>query len=367
MKYLVIIVRWLVGLLFIFSGLVKANDPLGLSYKMQEFFEAWHWNFFDSFSLYMAFGMNLLEVLAGVAIIIGWKARFFSRLLLILIVFFTFLTSYVLFSGKIKACGCFGDCIPLTPIQTFTKDVLLLILIIFLVFTTKYVKPFFSSGAAFVTLIGVVLILAITQWYVLRHLPFVDCLPYKIGNNLLDEMKTPENAVPDVYTYTFQYQKDGKMIEFAEDSIPDDLDSSYVFVDRSAKLIKKGNGLTAAIADFALQTADGSDTTQALLQTKGRYILLFARDFSNVKKWEEVFQKIYQDAGSMHIPVFIVTADLAEGKRLFPNVNILQCDATVIKTAARVNPTYIIMQGPTVKNKISFADAQNVLAFLKQE
>ena len=365
MKYIIAIIRWLVGLLFIFSGLVKANDPLGLSYKMQEFFEAWHWIFFNSLSLYMAFAMNILEVLAGVAIIIGWKAKFFSRLLLMLIVFFTFLTSYVLFSGKIKACGCFGDCIPLTPMQTFTKDVILLLLIVLLVFTTKYVRPLFSSAASLSVLIALVCLVALMQWYVLRHLPFVDCLPYKVGNNLIEEIKTPDNAVPDVYTYTFEYEKDGKKIEFSEDNLPDDLDSSYVFIDRKAKLLKKGNGLTAAITDFTLQTANGTDTTQAILQTQGKYILVFARSFANVNRWEEMFHKINQDAATHHIPLFIVTSDIAGGKRLFQNVTLLQCDATVMKTAARVNPTYILMQGPTIIRKISFADAQEILTFLK--
>src|SRR3569623_1979423 len=115
-KYLVI--RWIVGLLFIFSGLIKANDPLGLSYKMQEFFEAWGLpNSFNDFTLVMSLVMNAFEILAGVAVIIGWRMKLFSWLLLLLIIFFTFLTGYALFSGKIKTCGSFGDCLPLTPLQ----------------------------------------------------------------------------------------------------------------------------------------------------------------------------------------------------------------------------------------------------------
>ncbi|MDE3126137.1 MAG: DoxX family protein [Bacteroidota bacterium] len=365
MKYLVLIIRWLVGLLFIFSGLVKANDPLGLSYKMQEFFEAWHWSFFDSFSLYMAFAMNILEILAGAAIIIGWQAKFFSRLLLLLIIFFTFLTSYVLFSGKIKACGCFGDCIPLTPIQTFAKDAILLLLIVVLVFTNKYIRPLFSSSVALSIIIILISSIALMQWYVLRHLPFIDCLPYKVGNNLIDAMKIPANAVPDNYSYIFEYEKDGKKISFAEDELPDDLDSSYVFIDRKAKLVKKGNGLTAAITDFSLQTVSGIDTTQALLQTPGKYILFFARNFNNVDRWQSMFNKIHEVASQHHIPVFMVTADMASAEHLFPSVSLLQCDATVMKTAARVNPTYIIMQGPTVMHKISFVDASNLFSFLQ--
>src|SRR4051812_46231784 len=123
MKPVVNISRVLVGLLFIFSGLVKAIDPLGLSYKMQEFFEAWQssgylpslMNVLHGWSLWFSLIMITLEVAAGVALLIGYKPKLTSWILLLLMLFFTFLTSYVLFSGKIAACGCFGDCIPLTP------------------------------------------------------------------------------------------------------------------------------------------------------------------------------------------------------------------------------------------------------------
>src|SRR5476649_283806 len=124
-RTVLVIIRWFVGLLFIFSGLIKANDPLGLSYKMQEFFEVWGWSGLHGYTLALAFIMNVFEILAGVAVIIGWRMKLFSWLLLLLIIFFTFLTGYALFSGKIKTCGCFGDCLPLTPAQSFGKDLLL--------------------------------------------------------------------------------------------------------------------------------------------------------------------------------------------------------------------------------------------------
>src|ERR1043165_4110158 len=129
MKILLNITRIIVGLLFIFSGLVKANDPLGLSYKMQEFFEVWGLSSLNDYTLFFALIMNSLEIIAGVAVLLGWRMKFFSWLLLLLIIFFTFLTGYALLSGKIKTCGCFGDCLPLTPLQSFIKDLVLLVLI----------------------------------------------------------------------------------------------------------------------------------------------------------------------------------------------------------------------------------------------
>src|SRR6187455_2128825 len=132
MKPAVTIARVLVGLLFIFSGLIKANDPLGLSYKMQEFFEIWGLSSLDGYTLVFSVLMIAFEIIAGVAVLVGWQMRLFSWLLLLLTVFFTFLTGYALFSGKIRECGCFGDCIPLTAQQSFIKDLVLLVMIGFI-------------------------------------------------------------------------------------------------------------------------------------------------------------------------------------------------------------------------------------------
>src|SRR5947207_13336546 len=132
MRILLNITRIIVGVLFIFSGLIKANDPLGLSYKMQEFFEAWGLQSLNDYTLAFAIVMNVFEVLAGVAVIIGWHMRLFSWLLLLLIIFFCFLTAYAYLTGNIRMCGCFGDCIPLTPLTSFIKDIVLLILVLIL-------------------------------------------------------------------------------------------------------------------------------------------------------------------------------------------------------------------------------------------
>src|SRR5262249_35159409 len=127
MKLIVNIVRVIVGVLFIFSGLIKANDPLGLSYKMKEFFEVWSdglanssfflnhtlinfFHFFHEHSLTLSVIMIAFEIIAGAALLLGWQMKLFSWLLLLLIIFFTFLTAYAFLSGKFKSCGCFGDC-----------------------------------------------------------------------------------------------------------------------------------------------------------------------------------------------------------------------------------------------------------------
>lgn len=359
MKTVIMLIRWFVGLLFIFSGLIKANDPLGLSYKMQEFFEVWGWHFLNEYTLVFSLGMNVLEVVAGVAVIVGWRKSSVSWMLLLLIIFFTFLTGYALFSGKIKTCGCFGDCLPLTPAMSFGKDMLLLILI--LLFTNRKVPSMMSKSGAVIYVVLSLFATAILQWYVLKYLPLVDCLPYKKGNDITEQMKTPVGATPDSFAIVFQYKKDGKDIFFDQASFPADFDSTYEYVDRKDKLVKKGNGLTAKIVDFSLQNITGADTTDAVFASTNPYVLVFAKDMNDAADWSEKLTKLKMQWAAKNISVAIVTADTEKAITLFPGTAIIRCDAIVIKTAARVNPTFFLMQGARVTNKLPLAKADELI------
>lgn len=365
MKVLLTVIRIMVGALFIFSGLVKANDPLGLSYKMQEYFQVWEMTWLNDYALVFALVMNVFEIVAGIAVLLGWRMKIFSWLLLLLIVFFTFLTGYAAFSGKIAACGCFGDCIPLTPIQSFWKDVVLLFMIIFLLLNYRRVHAVLPGRIAAIVILASLVATALFQWFVLRHLPVVDCLPYKKGNNLVEQMKTPPGYIPDQYQYVFRYKKDGKLIEFPEDKLPADLDDSYEFVDREEKLVKKGNNLKAKISDFSLTTPDGKDVTQAILNQRGRYLMLFAPTLD--KDHEERYNQREWMQLELNLPLIIVTADVEAFRKFTGNrFTILRCDGTVIKTAARANPTYLVMEGPVVLGKYSWADVHKLRELLNK-
>ncbi len=178
MKILINLVRVIVGLLFIFSGLVKAIDPLGLSYKMQEFFELWGMTQFNQHTLWLSVVMIAFEIIAGAALLLGWQMKLFSWLLLLLILFFTFLTGYAYLSGKFKNCGCFGDCIPITPLTSFLKDIVLTALILFLFANRKKIQPIFSKKSNAVLILLVTVFSFGIQWYALTYLPPVDCLPW---------------------------------------------------------------------------------------------------------------------------------------------------------------------------------------------
>lgn len=351
MKKLNTPIKIFVGLLFIFSGLIKANDPHGLSYKMQEFFEVWGFDFLNPFSLFLSLGMNALEVFAGIAIIVNWQAKKVTWLLLLLIVFFTFLTGYALFSGKIKTCGCFGDCLPLTPAMSFTKDIVLGVLIIILLITDtgKTNKNIFGRIVLYTVTIGT----AAFQWYALTYLPIVDCLPYKKGNDIVEQMKVPVGAVADSTSIEFIYTKNGKEVRFDQANFPTDFDSTYVYVDRKDIVVKKGNGLVAKIVDFNLQSLQGTDTTSAIFANQKPYVLVFAKEMKGAESWKNSFETIYKKLQAQNIDVILVTPEPSKAVGFFGNINILIADATVIKTAARVIPTYFLMKGSRIQEKVS--------------
>ena len=367
MKILISVCRFLVGVLFIFSGLVKADDPLGLSYKMQEFFEVWNFHWLDNFTLAFSIGMIVFEIVAGVAILLGWRMKLFSWLLLLLIIFFTFLTGYAYLSGKVRECGCFGDCIPLTAGQSFMKDLVLLLLIVFLFGVRGKIRPILNQTGSVAVLVLATLFSFALQWYVLIHLPVVDCLPYKAGNNIPEKMKAPPGAIPDSTVITMVYEKNGKKVEFGANRFPADFDDSYKFISRYDKLIRKGNA-EPAIKDFNLLTGAGTDTTQAVLEAKGFSLFLFMKEvLDEHPDWNKTFSVVLTMAKSKHIPVIFITGDYdhmlswVEKQGLAADVTVLKCDATAIKTAARANPTLYLIKGGTIAGKWSYADFDRAL------
>ncbi|MEP6728388.1 MAG: BT_3928 family protein [Bacteroidota bacterium] len=363
MKAALNIARIIVGILFIFSGLVKANDPLGLSYKMQEFFEVWGWNFFNDFTLSFSILMIAFEIIAGVAVLLGWRMKLFSWLLLLLIIFFTFLTGYAVLSGKIRTCGCFGDCIPLTATQSFTKDLVLTALIVFIFIFRNQVQPLFTSKVSSRILVLTVLFSFALQGYVFKHLPIIDCLPYKIGKNIQQQMKVPAGAIPDSTVITFVYNKQGRQVEFTSDKFPDDFDDSlYHFVKRYDKLIREGNA-QPAIKDFVLTSLSGTDSTQAILDQKGNALFLFVKDAMNTdytKKENQQLRLIVDYAKNKGISFYVVT-NTREVINEFTaatkdTATTFMCDAVAIKTAARANPTLYLLKDGIIQNKWAFAD-----------
>lgn len=372
MKLVVNVAKFFVGILFIFSGLIKANDPRGLSYKMQEFFDVWgrdkslttFMEWMSNHALTISIVMITLEIIVGVGILLGNCKKSFLNLLLVLILFFTFLTGYAVLSGKIATCGCFGDCIPITALQSFIKDLILLGLILLIYFGKKYIQPFFSSGTSVIILTVSTILILFFQWYVMRHNPVWDCLPYKVGNNILELRKMPVDAVPDKKEYKFVYEKDGVKQDFTIKDLPD---SSWTFVSREDVIIEKGKNNEAPIKDFYLNSLSGNDSTEAILNTDADFYFFFISNANKTQdKWLESFKKIHQNAMQSNKAIYIISPMSTEANVFFNvknnfNLPIFSLDATSFKTAARTNPALYLLHGPVIKNKWGWADFNKVV------
>lgn len=370
MKVLLQFVRIFVGVLFIFSGLVKANDPLGLSYKMQEFFEIWGWHGLNDWTLLSSVLMNAFEIIAGFALLVGWRIKLFSWLLLLLIIFFTYLTGYTYFTGKPKNCGCFGDCLPITSQTSFLKDVVLLVLLAYLFYFRNKIRPLFRNTLNTGLMLLITIISFGMQWYALRYGPFVDCLPYKKGNNIVEKMKMPANAIQDSIEIYFVYEKQGKKVEFTAEKFPEDFnDSLYTYVDRVDKVLKEGSNNIPPITGFALTTPDGVDSTAFVLQDKYTVLLFAEARTADAKDWAADFKKVYEAARQKNIPVYIATSSYAELKQQLTaeglqHIPVFNFDNTAFRTAARTNPALYVLNEGTIVNKWSgrrMQDATGVL------
>lgn len=360
MKATINIIRVLVGVLFIFSGLVKANDPLGLSYKMQEFFELWGLHQFNSWTLLMSVLMNAFEIIAGFALLLGWRIKLFSWLLLSLIVFFTFLTGYTYITGTPKNCGCFGDCLPITSKTSFLKDVVLTVLIGILFWKQKLIQPLFRSRTNTLLMLLITIFSFGFQWYTLNYLPVVDCLPYKKGNNIKEKMQMPPDYVPDSTVISFIYKKAGKEVEFTADKFPADFSpDTYEFVKRLDKIVRKGKNNEPPIKGFVLTGLETNvDSTQYVLDAPYA-VLLFCEKFSSAgSSWKSKFEKIVGDARAKNIPSYIVTAEPTEAIRAikgtaFSGIQVFKCDYKAIQTASRSELTVYLLRQGAVQAKAS--------------
>lgn len=361
MKYFLWLLRIVVGVLFIFSGLIKANDPLGLSYKMNEFFEVWHMHGMMRFSLAFSVMMIAFEIIAGVALLIGAAFRVFSFLLLLLTTFFTFLTAYVYLTDKIKECGCFGDCIKISNAETFWKDVILLILVLILFVCRKHIKPVFKGYPTTAIVILTAFFAFGMQWWVLEHLPFYDCLPYKAGNNLWEKTQLPPGAKPDRYATMLIYEKDGVKKEFTQDNYPWQ-DSTWTFVDSKTVLVEKGNA-EPAIKDFNLNDFDGNNHTEEILKTPGYAFFFFVNTQSKPRTDNmERLVALARQSQQVGIPFYVLFSgtqsevDAFSQKWNMIGLDFLSLDGTASKTAMRSNPGLMLLKDGTVQHKWSFRD-----------
>ena len=361
-RKLVWVCRILVGLLFIFSGLIKINDPLGFSYKLEEYFEVFHIGFLNSMALSFAIFLCSLEIVLGFALLIGVRAVSVAWGLLLLIIFFAFLTFYSAYFKVVQTCGCFGDAIPLTPWQSFSKDVILLLLIIVLFINRKIINPLFSKNTGDNLLIGSIIIAVGIGLYTYNFMPVIDFLPYKVGANILDEMKTPPGAIPDEYEVTYHLKNkktgDTKVMndkEYLKSNIWKD-NNWAVVGDPESVLVKKG--FEPKIRDLTIQDAQGNDYTKELLSNPFYNLIIVAYDLDHTNK--QALGRLNALAATLvqnfNTRTVLLTSNSPKYAEAFSKANHLvmetyYADGVPLKTMVRANPGIFLMKNGTIINK----------------
>lgn len=351
--------RFFVGCLFIFSGLIKLNDPVGTEIKLEEYFEVFAEDFgtfflwFKPIALEIGLVLIILEVVLGVAVLINYKMKITTFVVLVLMLFFTFLTFYSAYFNKVTDCGCFGDAIKLTPWESFSKDVILMFFVVHLFWYRDRYKSLVSPVTGGVVVGSVAVVSVFLGVYAIMHLPFIDFRAYRIGNNIPEQMQPSERPV---FEYTFK-KKDGDLIT-SQQYLSDTTQYKYVSVKQLNEEETK-----AKITDYSVYDVDGNDVTQETFS--GVKLLFIIYDVTKASPANmPAIRRLIQGLDGK-IEMMILTASASEQFEPFRHENQLAipyyfADATVLKTIIRSNPGITLWVDGTVRGMWHHNDTPSV-------
>lgn len=365
MKILRFAGRIVIGLVFIFSGIVKAIDPLGSAYKFHDYFQAFDIGFLNMLSLPLAVLLCTVEFIAGFSVLTGLRQKTGIWIVMILLLVFTPLTLILALTNPVSDCGCFGDAIHLTNWQTFGKNFILIALAIILYTGRKKITHIFSAHTEWMIISGATVLFVLFSLFNLRYLPVIDFLPYKTGVKIVDKMVVPEGVPVDEYQTTFIYEKDGIKKEFNLNNYPAD-DTTWIFIDQKSVLIKKG--YQPPIHDFSITSLNGEDITQKILSHPGYTVLMITKKLSETDN-KHLLKGF--DLGNYctvnSIDFYVLTASGSDEVKSYDN-GLMFCsvDETTLKTIIRANPGYILLKDGTIVGKWSWANVPEKEWFGKQ-
>lgn len=353
------IARTLLAVTFLFSGCVKAIDPLGTVYKIEDYLKAFGGFFTELMPLatVAAFCLIAAEWTLGVCMLCNVRTPLTAWLTFAFYCVMTPLTLYIALNNPVSDCGCFGDAIILTNWQTFAKNTVLIVLSILLLCTYRSLhRTFVWQAELGIASLGIVAVAALMFWTV-NHLPLKDFRPYKIGNNLPALMEYPDDAEPDQYDISFVYEKDGIEQTFTLDNYPKG-DSAWTFVRQNSVLVKKG--YEPPIHDFEITNADYEDITYDILESETPVTLAVMYDLkkSDLRQLPKLL-RLYRRCQARQEPFYILTGSgtddiiafcLNEGADELLEV-ICACDPVTLKTIVRANPGIVVLKNGTVMDK----------------
>ena len=355
--------RWFVGVLFIFSGLIKANDPLGFGYKLQEYFEVFHLGFLNDWATAIAIFLCVLEIVLGALLLFGFWRNQVTKGLLAIIIFFTFLTFVSAAFKVVTSCGCFGDAIPLTPWQSFGKDLILLVLIVYLYLNRDKINPITTNSSWQSALFSAVFAASLMfSTFTYNRLPIIDFLPYKVGSSIPESMKIPAGEAEDEFLIMYQL-KNKKTGEIKTMSDKDYL-SLEVWKDENwevvgtpeKKLIKKGYDVK--IKDLFISDASGTDYTKELIENPYYNLVVVAYDLKQTseKGISSTNALALNAAEQFNIRTVLLTSNSAQdaanfSKKMKLFMEVFYADAVPLKSMVRANPGVLLLKNGVIINK----------------
>lgn len=346
--------RLLIGLVFIFSGTVKAVDPMGGAIKIGDYLTAFGMDKLQPLTLLLSFNLSAVEFTLGICLLLGVYRRYASFLTLAFMCFMTPLTLYLAVFNPVSDCGCFGDALLLTNWQTFYKNVVLLAasLVVF-IYNQRMWQTFTYKVYWFVALFAYIYSVGFA-YRNYTHLPVADFRPYKVGANIPSLMTIPEGAAEDEYSYSFIYEKEGVRKEFTLDNVPTE-DSTWVFVDSKTELIKQG--YVPPVTSFNIFDIEGNDIAEQLLENPNPLFLLIAPKLEEADDEQiDEINNVYDYSLEHSIDFYCVTGSGSEEIQEWidntgAEYTFLTADDILLKTIIRSNPGLVLLKEGTILKK----------------
>lgn len=355
-KLIVNLCRLVLGLTFVVSGYVKAIDPLGTQYKIQDYLSAVGLPGLmpDVATLIGSVALAGFEFSLGIFTLFAIRRRLVSKLSMWLMIVMTLISLWLVAANPVKDCGCFGDFIILTNAQTFGKNIVLLVCALVLAKWPLGMYRFISKSNQWIAINFTILYIFITSGYCLYRLPIFDFRPYHIGANILKGMEMPEGAEQPQFETTFVMEKNGERREFSLENYPD---STWTFID--SKTVQTKEGYVPPIHDFTMQVAEGDDIAEDVLSRKGYLFLLISPHLGQASdtNFGDIDQ-IYEYAQQEKVPFYCLTASTEQEIEHWENITGAEypfclTDETTLKTIIRSNPGLLLLKDGTIIRKWS--------------
>lgn len=351
--------RLLVGVVFIFSGVVKAIDPMGGAIKIDDYFSAFEMAALHPISVLLSFNLSAVEFTLGVCLLLGVYRRYSSFLTLAFMSFMTLLTLYLALFDPVSDCGCFGDALILTNWQTFFKNIVLLAASWVIYRGNRRMLPIYTYKVYwFVALFAYAFAVGFAyQNY--NHLPMIDFRPYKVGANIPALIEVPEGTPEDEYHYSFIYEKDGVKKEFSLEDAPTE-DSTWHFVESKTELLKRE--YVPEVEAFNFYNIIGEDVTDRVLHSPRPVFLLIAPKLEEADEGRvDEISNIYDYADDNKMDFFCVTGSdeesmIAWSDNTGAEYPFLLADDVLLKTIIRSNPGLVLLNEGTILAKWHYND-----------